>query len=277
MGGMSSDPSRVATRPNVGTLPSIGRLAGVALYCSAFPLFVLGALAFTRFVDTGVVPRYDAVLFLCVAYQIGMLALRVETPREFATIFLFHAMGTALEMFKVNHGGWYYPEPSWIKVMGVPLYSGFMYASVGSFILACWKRVDVRVDRFPAYPPVLVLVVAVYANFFTNYWLLDAKPVLLAVAIVLFARTWISGALLTKRLAVPLPLVFCVLGPIVWCAENVGTWLGSWEYPRQADGWVAVPPDKLLSWTVLVMVSFLVVALVQRETIQSGQKRAIGR
>ena len=269
---MSYDQSRTGTRAIAGALPAVNRLAGDALYCSAFPLFVLGALAITKALDTGLVPRYDAVLFLCIGYQIGMLVLRVETPREFATIFLFHAMGTALEMFKVNHGGWYYPEPSWIKVMGVPLYSGFMYASVGSFILACWKRFDVRLERFPAYPMVLVLVVAVYANFFTNYWLLDAKPVLLAAAIVLFARTRISGSLLVKRLAVPLPLIFCVLGPIVWCAENVGTWLGSWEYPRQADGWVAVPPDKLLSWTVLVMVSFLVVALVRRETIQFRAK-----
>jgi uncharacterized membrane protein YoaT (DUF817 family) len=244
------------------------RAVSTLSYCAAFPLFVLGSLAATSVIHLGFLPRYDAVLFLCLSFQMGMLAFRMETPKEFATIFLFHAMGTALEMFKVNHGGWYYPEPSWLKVMGVPLYSGFMYASVGSFILACWKRFDLRVEGFPRYAAVVPLVIATYANFFTNYWLWDMKPMLLIVAIALFARTRIGGRIGTSVARVRLPMVFLVLGPVVWCAENVGTWLGSWEYPRQADGWVAVPPDKLLSWTVLVMVSFLVVTLVRRESIR---------
>jgi uncharacterized membrane protein YoaT (DUF817 family) len=260
--------------PRPTAFASLRELSVSAVYCGAFPMFVLGTLAATKFIGTGLVPRYDAVLFACIACQIAMLLFRIETPREFATIFIFHAMGTALEIFKVNHGGWYYPEPSWIKVAGVPLYSGFMYASVGSFILACWKRFDVRLDGFPDVRWVALLVLAVYANFFTNYWWPDLKPVLLLTAIALFLRTRIAGRVATREIAVPLPLVFVVLGPIVWCAENVGTWLGSWEYPRQAGGWVAVPPDKLLSWTVLVMVSFLVVALVRRDTIESQAEDA---
>lgn len=263
---MSLEQSRATEK----ALPILSATAGIVsalTYCSAFPLFVLGSLAVTSVVDTGMIPRYDAVLALCLTFQLGMLVFRMETPREFATIFLFHAMGTALEMFKVNHGGWYYPEPAWFKLMGVPLYSGFMYASVGSFILACWKRFDVRLVNFPAPVFVIPLVVATYANFFTNYWLLDMKPVLLCAAIAMFFSTRISGLICTLRLQIRLPFVFLILGPIVWCAENVGTWFGSWEYPRQAGGWVAVPPDKLLSWTVLVMVSFLVVALVRKESI----------
>ena len=240
-------------------------------YCAAFPLFVLGSLALTSVLSFGSIPRYDAVLFLCLSFQIGMLVLRMETPREFATIFLFHAMGTALEMFKVNHGGWYYPEPSWFKVMGVPLYSGFMYASVGSFILACWKRFDVHVNAFPPMVAVVPLVVATYANFFTNYWIWDMKPALLLLAIALFFHTRIIGNVGASTVPIRLPFIFLSLGPVVWCAENVGTWLGSWEYPRQAGGWVAVPPDKLLSWTVLVMVSFLVVAMVRKDSIRSGE------
>jgi len=258
-------------RPPTVVTTMIGSLA----YCATFPLFVLGSLAVTSVISLGFIPRYDAVLLLCLSFQIGMLVIRMETPREFGTIFLFHAMGTALEMFKVNHGGWYYPEPSWFKVMGVPLYSGFMYASVGSFILACWKRFDVRVEGFPPLAAVIPLVVATYANFFANYWLWDMKPVLLFIAIAFFWGTRIRGEIGAKKITMRLPFVFLALGPVVWCAENVGTWLGSWEYPRQAGGWVAVPPDKLLSWTVLVMVSFLVVALVRRDTIDGV--RAIRR
>ncbi len=264
---MSIEQSRVSEKAFPILSTTVG-VVGAITYCSSFPLFVLGALAVTSVVDTGILPRYDAVLVLCLMFQLSMLVFRMETPREFATIFLFHAMGTALEMFKVNHGGWYYPEPAWFKVMGVPLYSGFMYASVGSFILAVWKQFNVQLDRFPTLIAVVPLVVATYINFFSNYWFWDMKPALLFIALALFFRTRISGTIGATRIGIRLPFVFLVLGPVVWCAENVGTWLGSWEYPRQAGGWVAVPPDKLLSWTVLVMVSFLVVALVRKDSIR---------
>lgn len=268
---MSSDQSTAVPRTDIRVVQFAMEALHASLYCAAFPLFVLGALALTAVVDIAVIPRYDAVLMFCLVFQFAMLRFGIETPREFATIFLFHTMGTALEMFKVNHGGWYYPEPSWVRLMGVPLYSGFMYASVGSFILACWKRFDLRLESFPPIAAVATLVLATYANFFTNYWLWDMKPLLLFAAIALFLRTRVRGAFSAFSAHARLPFLFLVLGPVVWCAENVGTWLGSWEYPRQAGRWVAVPPDKLLSWTVLVMVSFLVVALVRRDSIDRAE------
>lgn len=251
-------------------LRSILRLGWDGLYCAAFPLFLLGTLALTDVVRLEWIARYDLVLVLCVLFQVGMLALKIETPREFATIFAFHAMGVSLEIFKVNHGGWAYPEEAWCKLAGVPMYSGFMYASVGSFLLAAFKRFEMRLVPSPPVPALAALVVLIYANFFTNTWLPDAKLPLLAVATWLLWRTWIH----TRGLSAPVLLLFPAMGGMLWLAECWGTAFGSWQYPRQAEGWTIVPPDKLLSWTTLTLVSFLLVVLVRE---RRGARRESSR
>ena len=37
------------------------------------------------------------------------------------------------------------PEFAYSKVMEVPLFAGFMYAAVGSFIIQVWRALDLRV------------------------------------------------------------------------------------------------------------------------------------
>jgi hypothetical protein len=54
-----------------------------------------------------------------------------------------------MEVFKVKAGSWAYPEPAWTKFGGVPLFSGFMYASVASFLIQVWHRLDLRMERWP--------------------------------------------------------------------------------------------------------------------------------
>jgi len=36
-----------------------------------------------------------------------------------------------------------------LRIMGVPLFSGFMYACVGSYMARVWRIFDFRFDRFP--------------------------------------------------------------------------------------------------------------------------------
>jgi uncharacterized membrane protein YoaT (DUF817 family) len=49
-------------------------------------------------------------------------------------IAIFHLVGTVMEVFKTAHGSWIYPEPSLLRIGGVPLFSGFMYACIGSYL-----------------------------------------------------------------------------------------------------------------------------------------------
>ncbi|HJN74298.1 MAG TPA: DUF817 family protein [Myxococcota bacterium] len=223
----------------------MGALRAV-LHASLFPGFVLCALAVSRFVEIPGVARYDMLLLAMLGMQVLLVATRVETLAEAGWIAIFHLMGVALEIWKVSHGGWAYPEPGLAKVLGVPLFAGFMYASIGSFVLSLSRHVRVDLPRGS-----LLFAGLCYLNFWTNVWIWDLKPVLALAGLALFWRTRVGR--------VPILLAFPALGVAIWMAENWGTLFGSWEYPRQAHGWTPVPPDKLLSWTVLGAVAVILV------------------
>lgn len=95
--------------------------------------------------------RYDALFLYAVLLQIAFLALRLETLAEARVILLFHLTSTAMEIFKIHAGSWAYPEPGFFKLFGVPLFSGFMYASVGSYMARVIRNFDMR---FTPYHPI---------------------------------------------------------------------------------------------------------------------------
>src|SRR5690606_19398192 len=78
--------------------------------------------------------RYDFLTLTALAIQISMLVSRLETLSEAKVILVFHVVGTVMEVFKTAAGSWIYPEPSLLRIGGVPLFSGFMYAAVGSYL-----------------------------------------------------------------------------------------------------------------------------------------------
>jgi uncharacterized membrane protein YoaT (DUF817 family) len=50
-------------------------------------------------------------------------------------------------------------------VFGVPLYSGFMYASVASYLCQAWRRIKVELVNWPPFIIVVPLAAAIYLNF----------------------------------------------------------------------------------------------------------------
>ena len=86
--------------------------------------------------------RYDFLFLAAVVIQIAMLAWRLETVDEAKVIALFHVVGTIMEIFKTAVGSWIYPDTAIFRIGGVPLFSGFMYASIGSYIARSWRLFD---------------------------------------------------------------------------------------------------------------------------------------
>lgn len=80
--------------------------------------------------------RYDFLTLAALAIQALLLALRMETWAEARVILMFHVVGTAMALFKTSVGSWTYPEASVLRLGGVPLSTGFMYAAVGSSVLS---------------------------------------------------------------------------------------------------------------------------------------------
>jgi uncharacterized membrane protein YoaT (DUF817 family) len=243
-------------------LAQVGRFAWQeALSC------VFAAAVFAGLVVAYVVPlpiaRYDALLIWCVVVTLGFWALGIETWREVLVICAFHQLGLGLELFKVHEGSWSYPGDAVSMVAGVPLFSGFMYAAVGSYICQAWRRFDLRVTAYPALATTLVAF-AIYANFFTHHWILDLRVPLALLGLGVLWRTRVHFTVGAERYWMPLSLSFVLIGLFLWLAENLATLLNAWRYPGQLDVWEAVHTSKIGSWSLLVVLSFALVATVKR-------------
>lgn len=193
-----------------------------------------------------------------------MLGFRLETWDEAKVILAFHIAGTVMELFKTAWGSWIYPEPSYLRIAGVPLFSGFMYAAVGSYIARIWRIFDMRFTRYPPVWTTWLLAAAIYVNFFAHHWLWDLHYPLLAVTALLFWRTRVWFRPFRRDRAMPLLLGFFLVALFIWFAENLGTLSRAWIYPSQRNGWHMVPPAKLVAWYLLMIISFVLVTLVNR-------------
>ncbi len=90
--------------------------------------------------------RYDFLTLGAIVIQAGMLIFKLETLREAKVIAVFHVVGTVMELFKTSVGSWQYPEAGVLHIGAVPLFSGFMYAAVGSYIARIWRIFRIRFD-----------------------------------------------------------------------------------------------------------------------------------
>lgn len=236
-----------------------------ALAC-AFPVAFFAILAVCRVVEVPGVARYDLVLLLTLALQLGLVASGFETWADVRVALRFHALGLALELFKTSPAiaSWSYPEAALTKVGTVPLYSGFMYAAVASYMIAAWRLLRLRFTGYPPRWQALALAGLVYANFFTHHWLPDARWLLIAATAWVFRDTRVHFRPRATERWLPMPAAFGLIGLFVWLAENVSTLLGAWAYPHQEAGWAIVSWAKITSWSLLVIVSFAIVGEVMR-------------
>lgn len=207
------------------------------------------------------IPRYDALLVIALAVQAWLLWTGRETVDELKAICLFHVLGFALEVFKTSAAikSWSYPDFAYTKLFGVPLFSGFMYAAVGSYIIQAWRLLDLRVVHHPPYWMAGLVATAIYLNFFTHHFIGDYRWTLAALALGLYARAQVvfRPHLVDRRM--PLPLALVLIGFFIWLAENLGTFFGLWAYPHQLGAWAAVHVTKWSAWSLLVLMSFTIV------------------
>lgn len=207
------------------------------------------------------IPRYDLLLAIALGIQAVMVWTRLETWDELKAISLFHVVGFALEVFKTSSQiqSWSYPDPGYTKVLGVPLFSGFMYAAVGSYIIQAWRLLDLRVLHHPPYWMATLLACAIYANFFTHHFIDDYRWYLAACTLGLYARTTVLFTPRRRPLRMPLLLSFVLIGFFIWLAENISTFMGIWKYPNQMGAWTTVHVSKWSAWSLLVIMTFTIV------------------
>lgn len=238
--------------------------AWACLFGAAMLALILGT--FWLYPQDAFLARYDFLVLAALALQIVLIAARLETLEEAKVILVFHLAGTAMEIFKVAQGSWIYPEPSVLRIAGVPLFSGFMYAAVGSYLARAWRLFDFHFSHYPPFWTTLILAGAAYVNFFSHHYLPDIRWLLFAAAALLYGRCWIYFHPARTARKMPLLLGFFLVSLFIWLAENIGTFGAAWRYPGQMAGWQVVPLAKLGSWFLLMLLSFVLVTAVNRRT-----------
>uniref|UniRef100_A0A7C2K251 DUF817 domain-containing protein n=1 Tax=Schlesneria paludicola TaxID=360056 RepID=A0A7C2K251_9PLAN len=232
--------------------------ARACVFAGAF----LALLLLSTHLPLGGLPRYDFLFLSAVALQVLLLATRVETVDEVLVLCAFHAVGMGLELFKTSPaiGSWSYPEPGLFKLGTVPLYSGFMYAAVASYMCQAWRIFRLELRDYPSYWVSGPLAAAIYGNFFAHHWGPDLRWWLIGAVFVVFGRTTVCFTVTDRQRRMPLVLSFALIGFFIWVAENIATYFGAWVYPQQSHVWQPVSWRIISSWFLLTIISFILVA-----------------
>lgn len=261
------EPVRVWIRRQLNRLPP--GLAEFVLFglkqawSCLFGALVLFLIIVTKLVwsNDWAVNRYDALFLAALIIQITFLRLKMESWEEAKVILIYHVTGTCMEIFKVRMGSWVYPEDAIFQIAGVPLFSGFMYASVGSYMARAIRIFDMRFTHYPHFALTALLAAAIYINFYSHHYVTDMRIGLFAATLLLFGQVRIYFTVERKARWMPLVLAAFFTSIFLWVAENIGTATGIWLYPGQTE-WHMVSPQKLGSWYLLLYVSFVLVTIV---------------
>lgn len=235
--------------------------ARAAIFAGSF--FVL--LFISNYIPLFGLARYDFLFIAAVLIQAILYFTKLETKDEVKVIFLFHIIGLVLELYKTSPGvgSWSYPEDAFFKIATVPLYSGFMYAAVGSYISQSWKILKQELVNYNHYGLSVLLGALIYLNFFTNHYIYDFRIFLIIAVFALFWKTRIYFTVTSKIRWMHLNTGFLLVAFFIWIAENISTYLGAWQYPDQIHAWTVVSTNKITSWFLMVIISFIIVAYLK--------------
>lgn len=257
----SAPASRI--RPKLTEFVVFGLKQGWACIFGAALLAVLMAARLWYPDDAGLA-RNDFLTLAAVVIQILMVVFKLETLKELRVIILFHLVGTVMELFKTDVGSWSYEAEGILRIGAVPLFSGFMYAAVGSYLVRVYRLFDLKFASYPRRWITAIVAAAIYVNFFSHHYIWDARWVLLAAVAVVFGRCVMHFRVFRKHHRMPLMAAFLLVALFIWVAENIATWSGAWLYPSQVDGWQPVGLEKLVAWFLLMIISVVLVAWVYK-------------
>jgi len=229
-----------------------------------FLLFVM--LITSQWYPLESIHRYDFIFLAAIFFQIFLLVFKFETFKESLVIVIFHLVATIMELFKTSDaiGSWSYPEEYIFGIANVPLFTGFMYSAVGSYIARAWRIFDFEYSYYPNKKATIWLVCLIYFNFFSHHYIWDIRWLLLIATIALFYPTRVYYKIITTHRNMPLLIGWTLVALFIWFAENIATYANIWIYPNQHGTWQMVPIAKLSSWFLLMLLSFVLVSFINK-------------
>ena len=145
--------ARMSRRPATAALYEFLRFGMKQAWACLFGALMIALLLATYFLypPDAALARYDFLFLAALLLQVSLLGFGLETFEEAKVIAAYHVVGTVMEIFKTSVGSWIYPDDCFFRIAGVPLFSGFMYSCIGSYICRAWTLFHFE---FKAHPPI---------------------------------------------------------------------------------------------------------------------------
>jgi uncharacterized membrane protein YoaT (DUF817 family) len=234
-------------------------------WSALFGGLMLFFLVLSQYVEVPGVYRYDLLFIIAVIIQAVLIATKLEHTREVVAIIIFHILAMIMEIYKTSPmvGSWVYPEPAILAIATVPLFSGFMYSAVGSYIARSWRINEFVFKDLPRKALLVPMAILIYANFFTNFFTYDVRWLIFALLIVMFWKTKFFVRLTDRVYCIHPLFTNALLALFVWFAEQIGTFARVWTYPNQVIDWAPVSFHMFTSWYLLLIFSFIIISLLQ--------------
>lgn len=234
---------------------------------------LLCVILLTQYFTISGIARYDVIFISAILFQVILVVTKMESWKEVRVILLFHLVATVMELFKTSSGigSWSYPlvEETFFKIATVPLFTGFLYSAVGSYISRVIRLMDMKFIYYPKQLYIGLIALAIYINFFTHHYVYDFRYIVFGFILILFWRTTIEYKVYQKIRKMNFIIAGFLAAFFIWLAENIASYSGAWLYPNQNHYWEMVSLHKVGSWFLLLIVSFLLVSLVYKNRIHN--------
>lgn len=236
------------------------KMAWACLFAAIFLVLLLTTHFLWR--ENNIISRYDFLLLMAIIIQAIMILTKLESFEELKVIMLYHIIGTIMEIFKTHVGSWEYPENSLIRIGGVPLFTGFMYGTIGSFMARAIRIFDMKFENYPQFWQTILIASLIYINFFTHHYIWDFRILLFAATFLIYGKTIIHFRPMQRIFKMPLIIAALLSSFFLWLAENIGTFTKTWIYPSTANEWHLVSLQKMGAWYLLLFISFTSVMVI---------------
>lgn len=225
----------------------------------------------TQSMPLGSIARYDVIFISAIILQTVFILTKLETWKEVKVILLFHVVATVMELFKTSSsiGSWSYPavNDTYFKLLTVPLFTGFLYSAVGSYISRAIRIFNMKFNNYPRQYIVALIALGIYINFFSHHYMYDFRYVLFGCILLFFWKTNIYFTINEKMRKMHFIIAGFLAAFFIWIAENIASYLNVWLYPDQVEYWRLVSVQKIGSWFLLLIISFLLVSLIYRDRL----------
>ncbi len=231
---------------------------------SLFGGLMLFALIASKYISVPGIYRYDLLFIFAIVVQIVLIVTKLESKREVLAIIVFHLCAMGMEIFKTSPmvGSWTYPEPAIFAIATVPLFTGFLYSSVGSYMTRAWRINRFRFTNMPDTLSLALVGLLIYVNFFTNHFVYDVRWGIFGLLIIMFWKAKLRATITNKEYTFHPLFTNALLALFVWFAEQIGTFARAWVYPHQVAGWSPVSFHMFTSWYMLLIFSFILISLI---------------